>query len=302
MRGRRNSNKRGGTTRVPMTHNGERSLLGRPVRVLGAVKSTKPPARQGVSVGADDGTRTRDPHLGKVMLYQLSHVRARPNCSNLDRPVTTRYVGIDVGSRWLHAVALDDRGHVAEVVRLPAGDVEAVVDWVADAQALAVDSPDGWSTAPHADEAELSPKFRSARCGEVALGRQFGVWVPWPTPTCPAGGWMHVGVQLFGTLRRVGHDPVEVYPHAIFRQLSGGLALPKKRSSAGMRRRLQLLHDSGVVPSRLTAPSHDLVDAAAAALVARDRAAGRATPVTCGHDGTAIWLPTPPGHRRYRPV
>src|SRR5690606_26501867 len=26
---------------------------------------------------ADDGTRTRDPHLGKVMLYQLSHVRVR---------------------------------------------------------------------------------------------------------------------------------------------------------------------------------------------------------------------------------
>ena len=26
-------------------------------------------------VGADDGIRTRDPHLGKVMLYQLSHVR-----------------------------------------------------------------------------------------------------------------------------------------------------------------------------------------------------------------------------------
>ena len=27
--------------------------------------------------GADNGVRTRDPHLGKVMLYQLSHVRAR---------------------------------------------------------------------------------------------------------------------------------------------------------------------------------------------------------------------------------
>ena len=26
--------------------------------------------------GADDGTRTRDPHLGKVMLYQLSHFRS----------------------------------------------------------------------------------------------------------------------------------------------------------------------------------------------------------------------------------
>ena len=27
--------------------------------------------------GADDGIRTRDPHLGKVVLYQLSHVRMR---------------------------------------------------------------------------------------------------------------------------------------------------------------------------------------------------------------------------------
>ena len=27
---------------------------------------------------ADDGIRTRDPHLGKVMLYQLSHVRMLP--------------------------------------------------------------------------------------------------------------------------------------------------------------------------------------------------------------------------------
>ena len=27
------------------------------------------------SVGADDEIRTRDPHLGKVMLYQLSYVR-----------------------------------------------------------------------------------------------------------------------------------------------------------------------------------------------------------------------------------
>jgi len=26
-------------------------------------------------IRADDGIRTRDPHLGKVMLYQLSHVR-----------------------------------------------------------------------------------------------------------------------------------------------------------------------------------------------------------------------------------
>ena len=29
---------------------------------------------------ADDGTRTRDPHLGKVMLYQLSHIRINSPC------------------------------------------------------------------------------------------------------------------------------------------------------------------------------------------------------------------------------
>src|SRR4051795_8877381 len=37
-----------------------------------------PPDRQPVrrdSLRADDGIRTRDPHLGKVTLYQLSHVR-----------------------------------------------------------------------------------------------------------------------------------------------------------------------------------------------------------------------------------
>ena len=31
------------------------------------------------SIGADDGIRTRDPNLGKVVLYQLSHVRVRPS-------------------------------------------------------------------------------------------------------------------------------------------------------------------------------------------------------------------------------
>ena len=31
--------------------------------------------RPGQRNGAEDGTRTRDPHLGKVMLYQLSHFR-----------------------------------------------------------------------------------------------------------------------------------------------------------------------------------------------------------------------------------
>ena len=34
-------------------------------------------AVKGRRTGAEDGTRTRDPHLGKVMLYQLSHFRSK---------------------------------------------------------------------------------------------------------------------------------------------------------------------------------------------------------------------------------
>ena len=33
--------------------------------------------------GADNGVRTRDPHLGKVVLYQLSHVRIARKYINL---------------------------------------------------------------------------------------------------------------------------------------------------------------------------------------------------------------------------
>jgi hypothetical protein len=34
--------------------------------------------------GADDQIRTGDPHLGKVMLYQLSHVRKKLHPSSLE--------------------------------------------------------------------------------------------------------------------------------------------------------------------------------------------------------------------------
>ncbi len=39
--------------------------------------STKTPAKPGwvADMRADDGIRTRDPHLGKVMRYQLRYVR-----------------------------------------------------------------------------------------------------------------------------------------------------------------------------------------------------------------------------------
>ena len=40
--------------------------------------NNRTPCVAGGSIGADDEIRTRDPHLGKVMLYQLSYVRVRP--------------------------------------------------------------------------------------------------------------------------------------------------------------------------------------------------------------------------------
>ena len=51
-----------------------------PSRVRASAMGTKKPGYRGsraVVLGADNGARTRDPNLGKVVLYQLSHVRLR---------------------------------------------------------------------------------------------------------------------------------------------------------------------------------------------------------------------------------
>ncbi len=49
-----------------------------PSRVRAQAMGTKKPdyrSSRAVAFGADNGARTRDPNLGKVVLYQLSHVR-----------------------------------------------------------------------------------------------------------------------------------------------------------------------------------------------------------------------------------
>ena len=56
--------------------------------------------------GADNGIRTRDPHLGKVMLYHLSHVRMF-DFQNLEATP-----GFEPGVKALQASALP-LGHVA---------------------------------------------------------------------------------------------------------------------------------------------------------------------------------------------
>jgi predicted nuclease with RNAse H fold len=218
-----------------------------------------------------------------------------PHLSNDDTPDSTPSFGIDVGARLLHVVALDGAGDVMTSEVRSTADVAAVADTIASAGATsaAIDSPTGWSTAPHAADATLSPKFRFARCAEVGLGRDHGIWVPWTTPVDPGdgAGWMRVGVALAAALRARGVEPLEVYPHAAFRVLNRGRRLPAKQTWAGREARHALLCEAAVTGTAPLATSHDALDAAAAALVALHHRLGRAQPATCGHDGSAIWLP-----------
>ena len=81
-----------------------------------------------VSLRADDGIRTRDPHLGKVMLYQLSHVRVPPLAGCLDditgclarctnrarRALWETYSSVSVGSSTASSRARTPRGTHSE--------------------------------------------------------------------------------------------------------------------------------------------------------------------------------------------
>src|SRR5437660_2058838 len=150
-----------------------------------------------------------------------------------------RVVGVDVGARRLHAVALDDAAAVVDVGVFDAAEPGELVDWADGAAAVAVDSPDRWSTAPHAADEGLSPKFRTARCSEIGLGRQHGIWVPWTTPVDPRPGtWIDVGIALFGALRAGGHEPLEVYPYGAFRVLNRNQPPPSKQTLPGSRSRV----------------------------------------------------------------
>ena len=190
-----------------------------------------------------------------------------------------RCIGIDVGAAKLHAVALPLDVRVF-------GDVAALAAWARGAGAIAVDAPAQLSTRPHAGDEALAPKFRAARCGEVALGREHGYWVPWVGPSEPPdGGWLAVGLAVFEALP----GAVEAYPYAGFRELAAGAALARKQTRAGREQRASLLRAAGV-PAEASW-SHDVLDAALCAVVARDHAAGRARRVGCGHDDSAIWLP-----------
>ncbi|MFO0888763.1 MAG: DUF429 domain-containing protein [Isosphaeraceae bacterium] len=205
------------------------------------------------------------------------------------------FAGIDVGARRLHLVGLDPRLGLLKAEVLGAGELGRLPSLLDGALVAAIDAPDRLSTAPHQWEPGLAPKFRSARCAEIALGRQFGIWVPWTTPTGgPVAGWMGVGFRVFEILRGLVRA-IETYPHGVFRRLAGG-PIPRKQTAEGRAARIRLLGAAGIDEPSLRPWRHDALDAAAAALVTHDRHLGRAVPATCGHDASAIWLP-PAGGR-----
>lgn len=207
-------------------------------------------------------------------------------------------LGIDVSETRLHCVELSPAGRVVRAERLTLDRLDELARWAAAVGVVAIDAPADPSTLPHTGDTTLPPKFRAARCAEVALGVRKGVWVSWVTPPSEAASkpWMRAGFALYRALRRANGDGVELletYPAGIFRTLAGGRIAPKSTHD-GLERRVELLRGAGIGDRSLPAWGHDGLDAAAAALVALRRANGGAERVSCGHDGSAIWMPAAP--------
>lgn len=207
----------------------------------------------------------------------------------MTRTVTNRAVGIDLGARAVWAVAAEG-GRFVDGRAFGPDELDALARWCGDA-VVAIDAPAGPSEGHHAGDESLSPKFRPARCAEVALGRA-GYWVSWVTGAPPFQPWMEVG---FGVYEALAHlEPLEVFPYAVFAELLGAKP-PPKQTLAGRRARLGALERLGL-PAGAELWGHDGLDAAAACVVAVDALAGSARVVSCGDHpgGSVMWLPYGP--------
>jgi predicted nuclease with RNAse H fold len=206
-------------------------------------------------------------------------------------------LGIDVGATALHLVGLEASGAVVLAEVETPDNLGRLLRSLRPGTWVAIDAPDEQRDPLHFADETLAPKFRTARCAEVALGRR-GHWVPWVTPALgtEAPGWMATGFRVWQETRDAGMRAIEVYPHSAFRVLVGAGKLAKKQTPEGMRQRVELLEAAGVRVEGLVM-SHDFIDAAVAAAVARHAHAGTAERVLCDHpdgtehDGSSIWLP-----------
>lgn len=240
----------------------------------------RPSAPAAGSRASTAGTAPRRSTRGKAAADPERAVRRRKT-----------FAGVDVGSRRLHAAVLDAGARVRDAAAFAAEDLPALAAWLEGTTTVAVDAPAELSSLAHAGDAALAPKFRRARCAEVALGRELRVWVPWVAPPeRPAPAWMETGLALYAELRSRRLTALEVYPHAGFRLLAGR-PLARKSTAAGRVERAAVLRRAGARGAPLATWPHHLLDALLCALVALQHAEGRARRVGCGHDGSAIWLP-----------
>jgi predicted nuclease with RNAse H fold len=203
------------------------------------------------------------------------------------------YGGIDLGADRIQCVALDDERQVAGAWLFTADELDGLVAALESVRAVGVDAPAQLSALPHRGDARLPPKFQVARCAEIALGRQYGYWVPWVAPAESPEGWIATGLLVYEALADAGLRTVEVFPYAGFRALDPLTRLPKKTSIEGLRERIDRLEKVGVQATDIAAWSHDGLDALLAAVIARDAVHGTGRRVTCGHDDSAIWLAAP---------
>lgn len=212
-------------------------------------------------------------------------------------PTGPTFWGVDVATRALHAVGIDDQGRIAGSSVAGPSEIDALRQEIGSSKIVVIDAPDRWSLAHHADDAGLPNKFRTARCAEVRLREGFGYRVSWPTPPAPASrsSWMELGMEVHRSLNEVTHC-IEVFPHACFLHLSGRRSLPKKSSAEGLRARAELLAGHvRLAADELSLWSTDSLDALVAALTAHDAAFERADVAMCDvhDDGSAIYLPSP---------
>lgn len=207
-------------------------------------------------------------------------------------------VGIDLGGSAVFGVRLTGGSSLELESTFLGGpeEMSELIDFCRGADHIAIDAPSDLCTNHHAEDESLKPKFQNARCGEIALGQEFKIWVPWTTPTSidQCQRWMVVGFDVWNALRDAGHEPLETYPHGAFTILQGTRP-PKKSTVEGLRRRVELLAIRIELPESTALWGHDGLDAAAAALVAADHdPTMRAAHDHADCDESAIWLPSRP--------
>ena len=242
-------------------------------------------------------TRARDTTVARVRELERARAgstrscdpRLPTQCGRVRRRDDQPRVGIDLGAsrdpRRRARAATGGAAAVAAAGTFDATDLDAVVATRGRRRTRSRSTrPAELSTAPHRDDEAISRKFRIARCGEIALGEQARIWVPWVTPPDPdtVPGWMQVGLRGVGTRCAPratsrsrstrpgcsGSSPADVPP----KQDDAGRA-PTRGSTSSRR--------TSSSRSGSTMWSHDGIDALAAALTAHQKRR-RASPARAG--------------------